>query len=428
MTAERTSLPQALGQPGVRVHTLLSIRWMSVAGQALTLIVVSQLLGFALPVFAVAAAVGAAALLNLGLLLIYRRGARITGAEAFSHLAFDLVQLAALLYLTGGLTNPFCILLLVPVTISATLLSSRTTVALIALALGIIVLLFLWHRPLPWSGVPPLLPATFLVGLAIALGFTLSFLAIYALNVAADGRRWQQALVATEAALERETKMSALGALAAAAAHELGGPLGTIRLVAADLAGSLGNDATHGEDVRLLAAEAKRSGEILAGIAQRAEAEEPFAALTTAAVLHEAAQPYEGGRVHVVVDHGNAARIPITRSPELVHGLANLVDNAVRHAAARVTLSARANASHIALVISDDGPGFPPDILARLGEPYLGPSVSQRGGTGLGIFIATTLLERTRARVTFSNGEQGGAVVTVTWPRDDIEAPRLMGE
>lgn len=410
---QQAPLPTALGTAGVRVRTLVTIRWMAIAGQSIAFLVVHLLLGFQVPLAAAGAAILASAVLNIGLSTLYAPTARLVGVEALLHLAFDLLQLGVLLYLTGGLANPFSVLLVVPVTISATLLSARATVALILIATAILGVLWKWSLPLPWAGPPPALPPIYVLASLVALGFTVVFLAIYVLRVSLDARRWQQALVITQAVLERETKMSALGALAAASTHELGGPLGTISLVARDLAETLEGDPDFGEDVALLDREARRCREIMADLARRAEVDAPFPHVPLRVLLHEVAQPFEasGKRVHV-----EAPATVVARTPELLHGLLNLVDNAVRHAARDVRITATADGDSVALEIADDGAGFPPELLPQLGEPYLGPSRSARGGTGLGIFIATTLIERTGGRVAFRNAAGGGAVVEIVWP------------
>jgi two-component system, sensor histidine kinase RegB len=229
--------------------------------------------------------------------------------------------------------------------------------------------------------------------------------------------------VATEAALTRESRMSALGSLAAAAAHELGGPLGTITLIARSLSDALGDDPEFGDDIRLLESEAARSRSILVRIAQRAEAEDPFAMLGLDVLLHEIAQGVVPARVPVRVIAATPQPM-VRRSPELLHGLNNLVANAVRHAGAGVELRATSNLTEIGITVADDGAGFPSDVLPHLGEPDLGPSHSGAGGTGLGIFIATTLIERTGGRLIFSNRREGGAQVDVRWPRQFIEAEK----
>ncbi|MBV8971616.1 MAG: sensor histidine kinase, partial [Sphingomonadaceae bacterium] len=336
---ERSLVLAAINRPGVRVRTLVALRWIAVGGQFGTLIVVGLYLRYPLPWASLVAAVAAAAALNLGLATLYPRTARMNGRDALLQFAFDLVQAGVLLFLTGGLKNPFVILLIVPITISATLLSARGTILLIAMAGGILVALWRWALPLPWDGAPVDLPPVYRIGVVVAVALAGVFLAGYAWTVSAEARRRAHALIATQAALERETKMAALGSLAAAAAHELGGPLGTITLVARELAAALGDDPDFGEDVRLLDAEAARSRAILVGIARRAEADDPFPKLPLDALLHEVAHPLGPTRVPIRVEAAGPMPV-IRRTPELLHGLANLVANAVRHAGSAVTLTA----------------------------------------------------------------------------------------
>ncbi|TRW15347.1 ActS/PrrB/RegB family redox-sensitive histidine kinase [Glacieibacterium frigidum] len=422
MTPSPSLVAAALERPGVRVRTLVTLRWIAIGGQFATLIFVGLYLRFPLQWPSLIAAISAAAVLNLGLATLYPRNARLQGNAVLLHLAFDLVQAGVLLFLTGGIGNPFAILLVVPVTISATLLPARAMAALLVLAAAILGILWHWALPLPWRANPPVLPDLYMFGAGVAVLIAMTFLGSYVWLVSAESRGRARALVATEAALDREGKMSALGALAAAAAHELGGPLGTITLIARDLVKALGDDPVHGKDVRLLDAEATRSRGILVGIARRAEAEEPLPRLPLDAVLHEVVATQGPARVRVTVrTHGD---LPVVRrTPELLHGLANLVDNAVRHAGSAVELHASADASRVLVTVGDDGPGFDAGILPHLGEPYLGPSRSTSGGTGLGVFIATTLIERTGGRLEFSNRDTGGACVEVRWPRTHIESP-----
>jgi two-component system sensor histidine kinase RegB len=419
-----TRQPLAIDRPGVRVQTLVLLRWSAIGGQLLALLIVGGLMGFPIPWVPALAAIGASVLLNLALSALYRWGDRIDGKGALVHLGFDLVQLGVLLYLTGGLANPFALLLLVPVTISATLLSARATALLVAAALGLLVGLWHWHLPLPWAGGETLvLPDLYRLGKGTAIGLGMIFLTFYAWQVSAEGRRRQAALVATQAALDRETRMGALGSLAAAAAHELGGPLGTITLIARDLEDSLGDDPLLGPDVQLLQQEARRCRDILTGISERAEAEDPFPELAMPVLLREVVDPFEPTRVPVEMrlQWGMGGGPIIRRSPEILHGLSNLVGNALRHAEGRVWLDAGETPTELWLAVTDDGAGFPADLLPKLGEPFLGPSVSGSGSTGLGIFIATTLLERTGGRLTFMNLPEGGARVELRWWRPDIE-------
>lgn len=410
----------------MQVRTLIRIRWAAITGQLATLAVVGFGLGFPIPWWPVLAAVLATAFLNLGVSWLYRARDRLDGASAFWNLAFDLVQISVLLFLTGGLANPFAIWLLVPVTISATLLSARATALLVAMAIGL--LTFLWQKalPLPWERGGIQLPDTYRLGVFMAIALGMIFLAAYAWAISAEARRRQAALIATQAALEREGRMGALGSLAAAAAHELGGPLGTMTLIARDLEEALGQDAIYGADVQLLAQEVKRARDILTGIAERAEAEDPFPELPLPALLREVVEPFEPTRTPVdfFVPWEPRGGPVVRRSPELLHGLGNLVSNALRHASRRVIIESGESPHELWVAVADDGPGFPEELLPRLGEPFLGPSFSGSGSTGLGIFIATTLLERTGAKLVFSNRPEGGARVEILWKRTDIEAER----
>jgi len=415
--------PLALDRPGVRVSTLVSIRWAAIIGQLLALLIVGYGLAFPIPWLPALTAIGASVSLNLGLKWLYRRRDRIDGRSALFHLGFDLVQLAVLLFLTGGLTNPFAVLLLVPVTISATLLSARATVLLVCTALFLLVALWQWHHPLPWVGERLVLPDIYILGIVIAIALGMLFLTFYAWQVSAEGRRRQAALVATQSALDRESRMGALGSLAAAAAHELGGPLGTITLIARDLEDALGDDLAFGQDIHLLNQEVRRCRDILTGISERAEAEDPFPELALPALLREIIEPFEPTRVPVEirVEWEPGSGPIVRRSPELLHGLANIVANALRHARGKVRFEAGETPAELWVSVTDDGPGFSPDLLPRLGDPFLGPSWSGSGSTGLGIFIATTLLERTGGRLGFSNLSEGGARVELRWWRTDIE-------
>jgi two-component system sensor histidine kinase RegB len=422
MAQGMTRQPLALDRPGVRVGTLVQLRWAAVVGQLVALLIVGVGLGYPIPWVPAVAAIALSASVNLALKWLYRERDRIDGRTALVHLGFDLVQLSALLFLTGGLANPFALLLLVPVTISATLLSARATALLVAGALMLLLGLWRWHLPLPWPDHSMQLPDTYKLGILIAIGLGMLFLSTYAWQVSAEARRRQAALVATQAALERESRMGALGSLAAAAAHELGGPLGTITLIARDLRETMASDPVHGADIQLLDQEAARCRDILMSLSERAEAEDPFPELPLPALLREVVDPYEPTRVPVEIrvawEPGSGP--VVRRSPELLHGLSNFLSNALRHARSRVRLEAGETPADLFVRIEDDGGGFDPDLLPRLGEPFLGPSRSQSGSTGLGIFIATTLLERTGASLAFQNLPEGGARVELRWHRADI--------
>jgi len=407
----------------VRLQTLVLIRWIAVTGQAVAILLVHYGLAFELPLMPSLLVVGASVLLNVVLFVFYPASTRLSDAGAAGYLGFDLVQLAVLLYLTGGLENPFCLLIMVPVTISATILSLRSTLWLGALALLSVTLLLVAHRPLPWDAsrlaVPPLYQAA--TWSALVLG-TL-FLAVYAWQVAAEGRRMQEALAAAHGALAREQRLSALGSLAAAAAHELGTPLGTIALVAKELTRELPPGTPLADDAALLLSQAQRCREILARFARRPEAAEGgdvFSYPLLAALVEAAAAPHRNAGVTLDIVTPQGDQPVVARRPEIIHGLGNLIENAVDFAATRVTVALVWDRHNIEIDIDDDGPGFNVDILSSLGDPYT-TSRPDAGGMGLGVFIAKTLLEHTGATVRFENRPGGGAGVAIVWPRAVLE-------
>lgn len=411
----------ALTQPGVQLRTLSGIRWIAFAGQLMAVLVTGGLFGFPLPWLSTLAIIFSLAAANLIINASHPVGQFLTGRQAALHLAFDLVQLSGLLFLTGGLVNPFVVLILVPVTISASLLSRRSTFLLLGIATLCLTIMLAGSMPLPWREGPLALPGLYRFGVWSALVLCMILLAIYAWRVSDEARRRQQALVATQAALAREQKLSELGALAAAAAHELGGPLGTILLIASDLDGELSNDPDFGHDIKLLKSEAQRGRAILAELSGRIHAEAPYQWVALETLLREIADRRDHKAIAVrYAMPFDVAHLRIERTPEVLHALGNLCDNALRHARTTVQLSATRQGGFVSILIDDDGSGFPDYLLPRLGEPYLADQdmvvSTQSSGLGLGIFIAVTLLDRTGAVCAFANRADGGAHAEVRWP------------
>jgi two-component system sensor histidine kinase RegB len=416
----------SLGSP-VRLRTLVTIRWIAIAGQAVTLFAVNFGFGFELPLNATLAAIGASAVLNL-VLTLYRPAARLGDRGAAVLLGWDLIQLGVLLYFTGGLSNPFALLMLAPVAISATVLSRISTIALFGLGMVCVSALAVWYQPLPWPGGGLEFPWVYIAGLWVALGTGMLFIAIYLGRVTSESRRMSDALAASQAALAREQRLSAVGGLAAAAAHELGTPLGTIAVIAKEIARDLPKDSPLAEDATILLAETARCRDILARLAARPETDggAPFSRLPVSALLDATAAPHRREQVQLVVSAngtGGTDEPQVNRRPEIVHGLGALIENAAQFASTRVDIRAVWNAEFLEVSVDDDGPGFPIAVLDRLGEPYISTRSAEGDHMGLGVFIASTLLERTGARLEFSNRPEGGASVRVRWPRN-----RLAGE
>jgi two-component system, sensor histidine kinase RegB len=414
-------------QGRVRLLTLVLIRWFALVGQLLAILIVKFGMGFDLPLTLALAAVGASALLNVAVSVRYAKSKRLSNREAAVSLAYDIVQLAALLFLTGGLGNPFSLLFLVPVTISATVLSLRSTLWLGLIALICISVLAGFHMPLPWVGAAPPLPQLYVAGIWAALVLGMGFISVYAWRIAEEARRMANALTETQHVLAREQKMSALGGLAAAAAHELGTPLGTIALVAKEVASQLPAGSEMAEDMGLISSQTSRCREILGQLSRSPEAEGragEFSQVSLATLMEEAADTYRTVDVSIDVRiTGDAWSDNVPRHPEVLHGLANFIENAADFASSHVTVHGTWQENSLILKVSDDGPGYSSSILTRLGEPYV---TSRRlnddggGGMGLGVFIAKTLLERTGAEVKFANQRGGGAEVVITWPKSAL--------
>jgi two-component system sensor histidine kinase RegB len=420
----------------MRLSTLIRLRWLAVAGQTAAILVVAFWFEFPLPLGACLLLISMSAWLNLALRLLFSASHRLDPNWATVLLGYDLLQLAGLLYLTGGLENPFAILLLGPVMVSATTLQSDKTFLLGALTLAAATILVFVHQPLPWfPGASFEAPLHYVGGVWVALVCALLFMAFYAFRVAEEARQLADALAATELVLEREKHLSALDGLAAAAAHELGTPLATIALVANELAQDMPKDDPHADDIGLIRAQSERCREILSKIASLSAAgEEHLGRMPLSLLLEEVTAPHRDFGIAINVQRDGAGPEPVAaRNPGLIYGLGNLLDNAVDFARSAVRLSATWSESAVKVTITDDGPGFAPDLLDRIGEPYLttrrmDPQPStEHDGLGLGIFIAKTLLERSGARLTLANRKlpERGAVVTVEWPRNRFEGPEI---
>ena len=411
----------------ISLRRLVLIRSVAVSGQALTLLTVHFLLGFRLPLLPALVVVGCSVLLNLLALLYHRAGTRLGETAAAMYLAYDTLQLAVLLYLTGGLENPFAILMLAPVTVAATALSQRPVLVLAALAVAAITVLGLMHDPLPGRGASPFVfPPDLVLGIWVALVIAISFIGGYTLSVAQEARRLRDAVAATQLALAREQRVSAVGALAAAAAHELGSPLATIAVVAKELARELPADSPYAEDAALLLSQSERCRLILAELAHQPEEDgsSPYTSLPLSALVEAAGVPYHDSRIRLIfATTGDAAddEPQVQRSPEIMHGLNNLIQNAVQFARHEVSVTIFWDRETVTVEVADDGPGFPPHLLGRLGEPYLSTRASDQDHMGLGIFIAQSLLERSGATLNFDNLIDGGAHVVISWNRANLE-------
>ncbi len=454
---------------GLSLRTLIILRWLTIFGQTATLIVLDTAFHFPLPRWQCLLVILASVIVNLVAMgRLQSVDSRLPdGRQTGIHLGFDILQLSALLAFTGGLENPFCLLLVAPVTVAAASLPGRQALVLGLMVLASTTALFFWSLPLPWQhGYSIHLPTLYRFGIGLALITGVIFTAAYAWRVAADAEKLELALATTQDVLQREQRLAALGGLAAAAAHELGTPLATIQVVAKELLRASPPDGAIAEDARLMLQQAERCRDILKRLSQRPDDGDPlYTEMGLKALLNEVVDPHLGFDLDIAVAVYLPEGMPeprVKRLAEVVHGLSALVENAADFAASSVKVSARVDLDWIAIEVLDDGPGFAAEILPRLGEPYVTsrPHVKSRqaltaqlaaaatrstrrgkaltspppdpdmapsqGGMGLGFFIARTLLERTGGSVVVGQGDGGpgtnrGARVSVRWARRALE-------
>ncbi len=430
---------RSLSAGGLNLMSLVVPRWIAIVGQIAAVLVVKYAFGFDLPFWPCLLIIAASSVLNIALWLRYPPKKLLSDREAATYLAFDILQLTALLYFTGGLQNPFFILFLAPVTVSASNLSARSTIILMVMAFVCVSLIGVFAEPLPWFADTKFdLHPIYQVGLWVSIALGLGFLAIYAWRIAAEARRMSAALAATQYILAREQRLSAVGGLAAAAAHELGTPLGTIALVAKELQNEIGGQEEIDEDLDLLQSQVQRCREILGQLSADPHLGDiVYDRMDLGTLLHELADNAADGQTKIdikllpherFVEGEELIEEPVlVRRPEITYGLSNFVNNAMHFATSEVIISADWDGNAILVKIEDDGSGFAPRIFDQLGDPYLttrprsdrAGSSDEYEGMGLGIFIAKTLIERSGGKVEFENKKSPGmgAIVSVRWPK-----------
>jgi two-component system sensor histidine kinase RegB len=423
----------------LRLNTLIGLRWLAVAGQTAAVLVAALGLGLHFPILPCIGLIAASAALNLALRWRYPVSTQASERGAMALLAYDILQLSGLLFLTGGLANPFAILFLAPVTIAAASLPLRHAIGLLCLTLLCSTGLLRFSLPLPWiGGVSLALPPLYSAGLWVSLGVGSAFLTLYAYRVAAEARQTASALAAAELVLAHAQHLSQLDGLAAAAAHELGTPLATVALVVREMAAEGPRDEAFADDLQLLEESVERCRAILGKLsAPSVLSGQPMDISSPVELAELAAAPHRLFDVSITVEGDGPDPPPkCPRSAGVLYALGNLIHNAVSFADKAVVIRATWTPSTVRIVIADDGRGIPSSILSRIGQPYLSERDGARqgekagGGLGLGLFVARSFLERSRATLRFANAAPPGtgAVVTVQWARAAYEQGRRAGE
>ncbi|SLN40332.1 Sensor histidine kinase RegB [Roseovarius albus] len=430
----------------IRLRTLVLLRWWAIIGQVSALIIAQRLYDLNVETGLCYAVIGVSIISNLVAAFIYPENKRLSESETFFVVLFDLLQLGVMLYLTGGLNNPFSILIVGPVTVSVSALSARSTGALGLVAITIVSLLLFYFLPLRTEqGVILSMPDIFRFGNWAAIIIGIVFLGVYSRWIVSEMNAMHDALQATQMALAREQKLTDLGGVVAAAAHEMGTPLATIKLTSSELADELADQEDLQSDALLIREQADRCRDILRSMGRAGKDDLQMRYAPISSIIGEAAEPHlDRGKTlnfdYTAANKNNEQHPVIQRRSEIIHGLRNLIQNAVDFSQNEVWIETHWNADAVSIRIMDDGKGYPLDMIGRIGDPFMrrrstAPDPRRPGydGMGLGLFIAKTLLERSGADLSFANGTETdnsrldrskklGAIVEVKWSRKQLEA------
>ena len=401
--------------------TLVTLRWIALIGQFAAINIVFFILKLDFPIHATYIIILIGIITNI--YLQYRiKATQLKDLYSSLFLIFDLFQLGLLLYLTGGIHNPFTFLLIIPAIVSSTFLSMGTTIILGLLTLAVLILITFFHLPLPGTEESLKFPEYYLTGIIISISIGLIFLSYFGIRFSGETKKRSEALNELQQTLSKEYELESLGGQAAAAAHSLGTPLATITVVAKELRKEIGESSRHTKDLDLLISQTKRCSEILKQISKKEITEDKFFSFTEFDILLseiiESFKETSDKNIELYSSENNNS-CKIKRSPEIIYGLRNFIGNAIKFAKQNINISLKINKDQVNILIEDDGPGFPDDIIKILGEPYIkskSHEISSKSGTGLGTFLGKTLLERKGANLDFGKSEKlQGAKVNISW-------------
>ena len=406
--------------------TVVVLRWIALIGQLITIYVVHFFLELNLPIILCSITIFCGGLTNIFIQFTFKKN-QLSNIESTILLFYDVIQLAVLIYLTGGVTNPFVIFLVVPAIVSSTLLNLTSTFFLSFITIIVLVLLTFNYFPLPSEeNIHFHVPDYYLYSIPTSLIIVLIFLNYFGFRFGHEARKRSEALNRLESVLAKEQELDSIGHQAAAAAHSLGTPLSTITVIAKELKKEIKNNPKYSEDVDTILSEVKRCGDILKKLSRREIVDDIYVSnVALEDLLFEIKNSFEEiseKKIELYFNKKNQ-KTPIKRSPELTYGIRNFVGNAVKFSKNSVFINLINNEDEIKIKITDDGPGFPNDVFNIIGEPYIASKIKKfknKSGLGLGTFIGKTLLERKKAIIEFSNLEKGGASVEISWKYSDL--------
>ena len=409
--------------------TLVILRWIAIVGQLIAINLVYFYLNLNFPIL-LAYLIILFGLVSNYILQFKFKSIQLKDFYASLFLIYDLIQLTLLLYLTGGISNPFTILMIVPTIVSSTFLSMGTTIILGFLTIAFLFFLTIFHFPLPGIHENAItFPKLYLIGYFIAIIISLVFLGYFGIRFSGESKRRSDAINKLQQVIAKEYELESLGGQAAAAAHSLGTPLATINVVATELKKELKGNENFSKDIDLLITQTKRCGEILKKISKKQIIEDQFFNKTKLEdLLDEIITSFKetSSKKFLLTFKDNKNDYSFQRSPELIYGLRNFIGNAAKFSKSVVEIILISDNENIQVKINDDGPGFPDDIKEIIGEPYIkskSMQVSSNSGTGLGTFLGKTLLERQSASLIFTKDTKlGGASVVISWNIDNLKS------
>ena len=407
--------------------TLVFLRWIAISGQLFSVNLVFFYLDLNFPVLLCHIIILIGFLTNI-YLQFGLRDSQLKDLYSCAFLLYDIVQLSILLFLTGGIFNPFAILLIVPTIVSSTFLSMGSTIILGTSTIFLLFVLTFFKMPLPGMEEYVLsFPNYYVTGILISLIIGLIFLSFFGIRFAGETKKRSDALNKLQQILAKEYELESLGGQAAAAAHSLGTPLATISVVSKEMRKEVGDNSKLTKDIDLLISQTKRCSEILKKISQKKIISDEFISeMTFEDLLEEIIKSFQESTEKEIIlnTEKDINKIFIKKNPEIVYGLRNFIGNAVKFSNQRILIAVVSDNINLKVVINDDGPGFPEDIILALGEPYIrsrSRMYQKNAGLGLGTFLGKTLLERKSAVITFNNnGSLKGAEVIIKWRINDL--------
>ncbi|MAK12753.1 MAG: hypothetical protein CMI73_03705 [Candidatus Pelagibacter sp.] len=409
----------------ITLETLINIRWIAIIGQFSTVSFVYYVLKFKFLYFETLILISFSVLVNIYLEINKRRFVTINNFYATISIFYDLIQLIILLFITGGLSNPFSILIIVPTTIAVTYLSRGSSQFIIICSIIFSTVIAFYHMPLPSpKGIELNLPKFYELGMWLSLTIGIIFLGNYAYQLGRDNRVRVGAYNKLEQELNNERVVNSVGGMAAAAVHELATPLATISLVGKELQKQLANNKSTKDDINLLINQVSRCSSILKDIAERKQQDQFISNVSPKELINEIIFSLENksNKEIIVSNLSLNQRLKMTKKTEISYALRNFIENAIKFSKTKINIEINQKMNSTTITIEDDGKGFDEKIISNLGQPYINSENIKKNeqGMGLGIFIAKNLLERCFSNVTFDNSKNAGAIIKIEWSNSQL--------